>query len=150
MNRRSRQRGLAIVEFAVTAPFLAMVMLAVVELSRAFIQYATLAHNARDGVVYLARRAIPDTTGVVQVTGAVITETRNVVVFGNVAGTGTSVLPGLVPGHVTVTDAGGGNVRVDVSYPYQSLVGGSLPLFGFGSDISTNFTLRVDNTMRAL
>ncbi|MEO6186895.1 MAG: TadE family protein [Steroidobacteraceae bacterium] len=150
MKARSHQRGLAIVEFALTAPFLTMLLLATAELSRAFIQYATLAHSVRDGVVHLSRRALPDTTGVVRVTSAVVTETRNVVMFGNTAGTGTLKLPGLAAGQITVSDAGAGNVRVQVNYSYQSLLGGSLPMMGYGSNLSTNFTLRVDNTMRAL
>jgi hypothetical protein len=125
-------------------------MLVVAELSWAFVQQAALAHSVRDGLVHLARRALPDTSGVVQVTAAVIAETRNVVIYGNVAGTGTRKLPGLAAGQITVTNAGSGNVRVQVAYPYQSLLGGSLPFFGYASSAATNFTLRVDSSMRAL
>jgi hypothetical protein len=51
---------------------------------------------------------------------------------------------------VTVTPVGTDSVRVAVVYPYQSLLGGSISMFGFGPNISTSFNLTVTNTMRGL
>ena len=150
MITRRRQRGLAMVEFAVSVPLLLMLLIAVAEISRAFVQYAQLAHSVRDAVRHLAGRALLGTTGVVNINATLNTQIRNLVVYGNTTGSGSAILPGLVVGQVTVSDAGGGNVRVVVNYPFQSLFGGTIPSFGFGSSTSTNFTLTVDNTMRAL
>ena len=43
-----------------------------------------------------------------------------------------------------------GQVRVSVSHPYQSLVGGILPGVGFGPNVSTAITMLADATMRPL
>jgi Flp pilus assembly protein TadG len=150
MSPRSRQSGLAIVEFALCVPVLLAIMLATAEIVRAFNQYSTLAHAVRQSARYLAGRALLGTTGVVTVSGQLATEARNLVVYGSTGGTGAARLPGLAVGQVSVTDAGAGNISVSVAYPYQSLLGGSISMFGLGSDISTSFNMTVTNTMRAL
>jgi hypothetical protein len=77
-------------------------------------------------------------------------EARNLVVYGNSAGNGSPVLQNLSPAQVTVSDVGGGQVRIDVSYPYQPLTGPTLPNFGLGSSTPLAFTMQASVTMRAL
>jgi hypothetical protein len=44
-----------------------------------------------------------------------------------------------------------GTVQVQVTYPYQPIVGEVLPMFGFGGDIAVDaITLRPQTTLRAL
>ncbi len=62
---------------------------ATVELSRAFIQYTVLSDAVRDAARYAAGRALFGTTQKVTISTALITETRNLAVYGHMAGTGT-------------------------------------------------------------
>lgn len=149
--RKSRERGTATIEAAITLPLLLFLMFAIVELGRAFVQYTVLANAVRNASRYLADSALNGTTGVVVVTPALQAATRNLVVHGNEAGAGAAILPGLAPAQVTVADAGGNNVRVSALYPYQPLLGATLPNLGVGpSVIDMTFNMNVAVTMRAL
>lgn len=143
------QRGLALVETAITLPFLFFVMLAATEITNAFVEHTTLTKAVRDGARYAAEEAI-DGTLTVNVTEALKNETRNLVVFGNTAGTGTPAINNLTVNDVTVNSVGGDNVEVSVSYAYTGILGTVLPGFGYGSDLSLLFNLGATVTMRAL
>jgi len=143
-----RQRGLAIVETAITLPFLLFVMLAATEISNAFIQHTSLTKAVRDGARWAAEEAI-DSTGF-NWTKDLERETLNLVVYGNRAGLGAPLVPGLSTGDVTVEPVGGDNIEVSVNYPYSGIFGSVLPSFGYGSNISTLFNMNATVTMRAL
>ena len=81
---------------------------------------------------------------------ALSTETRNLVVYGNVAGGGTPVLSGLSPANVTVTDVGGNNIQVTATHSITGMLGPVLRSFSGGSDISLVHNLQATVTMRAL
>jgi len=155
MNRmgpsgHERQRGIAAVEFTIALPMLLFMMLAVSEVGRAFLQYMTLTHAARDAARYVTTKALLGSTGTVQIDGTLTTQARNLLVYGNTAGTGTALLPGLVAGNVIVRDAGAGNIAVLVSYAYQPMFGGGIPnLVGTGR-VNTTFTLSAEVVMRAI
>ncbi len=145
-----RARGIAAVEFVITAPFVLLLLFGGAELWRTFVHYQTLSHLVRDSARFVSEHSINGTTGVVAITGAVITEARNLVVYGNVGGTGSAKLPNLQPGQVQVADAGGDNIRVTTLYPYQPIFF-RLPNMGFqGASISTGFNMYVAVTMRAI
>jgi Flp pilus assembly protein TadG len=74
----TRQKGVALVEFALVLPLLLLLTLLATELGRAVYRYNTTAKAVRDAVRYLS----------VQTPGTHVTEARNLVVYGNVAGTG--------------------------------------------------------------
>jgi Flp pilus assembly protein TadG len=145
----TRQRGLALVEAAITLPFLLFVMLAASEFTFAFVQHTTLTKAARDGARYAAEEAI-DGTLTMNLNAALRDETRRLTVYGNKAGTGTPVVNGLTVNDVTVSDVGGNNVEVSVTFPYTGILGTVLPTFGYGSNISLLFSLSATVTMRAL
>jgi len=145
----NRQRGLALVETAITLPLLLFVMLAASEFTNAFVQHTTLTKATRDAARYAAEEAI-DGTLTVNLTNAIIDDARRLLVYGNRAGSGAPLVPGLSVGHVTVSDVGGWNVEVSVNYPYTGILGSVLPTFGYGSDIAMLFTMRATVTMRAL
>jgi Flp pilus assembly protein TadG len=144
-------RGAATVEAAIALPMLAFLMLATVELSRAFVQYTVLSDAVRDAARHAAGHALFGTTQKVSISPQLITDTRNLVVFGNQAGTGSAQLPGLTVQQVTLTDAGNNNVLVSAVYPFQPLFGSRLPSFGVGggSPVMT-FNMNIAVTMRAL
>ena len=145
-----RQRGLAIVETAITLPFLLFVMMAATEVTNAFIQHTSLTKAVRDGARWAAEEAI-DSTGF-NLTDALKKETRNLVVYGKraVKGTDTPLISGLDTGDVTVEPVGDNNVEVSVNYPYSGILGSVLPTFGYGSNVSLLFNMSATVTMKAL
>lgn len=148
---RRRQRGVATIEFVVCAPLLLMMMLAVAEIGRAFVHYVTLSNSVRHSAGYLARNALNGTTDVVVLTGTTVNRARNLAVFGNILGTGTPKLPNYQVSQIQISDAGGDNVRVVATYPYQPMLGPLLPDFGYGSgSTSFNFNMHIAVTMRAI
>ncbi|NJD31188.1 MAG: pilus assembly protein [Gammaproteobacteria bacterium] len=149
VDGKRRSRGVAAVEFVISVPILIFVMLAAAEFGRAFVHYDTLAHTIRDSARYVSENAIAGTTGVVDITPQVAQNARNLAVYGNIAGTGDRMLPGLAPGHVDVVDAGGGNIEVIVNYPYNPMIGDVLPLLGGGSS-SLLLPFQISVTMKAI
>lgn len=159
VSRRSacRQRGLAAIEFAIVLPLILLLMLATAEVARAFYQYNTLSKAARDGIRYLADTALNGTTGLIDLdaedgnSGQTKRErTQNLVVYGNLSGTGTPLLEGLAVDDVVISAVGLDHVRVDASYTYIPMLP-VIPTFGYtGNDIGTNFTLQASTSMRAL
>jgi Flp pilus assembly protein TadG len=145
-----RQRGTAIVETIVAAPVLLFLVLVGGEITNAFVDHNTLTKYARHAARHLAANAVQGTTTVVALSPDLVTETQNLAVFGNVAGTGTPILPGLAPANVQVLDIGGNNVQVTVTYAYNGILGNTLPAFGFGADGNLGMNLQATTTMRAL
>jgi Flp pilus assembly protein TadG len=146
-----REQGLAAVEFAILLPVVLLIMLATAELGRALYQYNTLTKAVRDGARYLSSVAITGDVGIIDLTTAKITETKNLVVFGNVSGAGTTLLPGLTAAQITILDPPPDplHVRVQAAYSYQPILA-TLPGFGAMADISAAWTLTAAATMRAL
>ncbi len=91
---KARQRGAAIVEFAFSLPLLLLLTMITTEFGRAIYQYNTIVKSLRGAARYLS----------VQTPGAVdpaaITAATNLVVFGNTAGTGQALVPGLALANV--------------------------------------------------
>jgi Flp pilus assembly protein TadG len=148
MNARPDQRGLAMIEFALSVPVLLFLMLATGEIGRMLFQYNTLAKAVRDGARYAATHAAVGTTRVINITEAIRTETRNLVVTGNRLGTGATLLPGLNANNVTVTDVGNGFVQVAATYTYIPVLGATLPTFGLGAPVNLTMTLPATVVMR--
>jgi len=140
------------VEFVIALPVMLLLLLATIELGRGFMQYNTMVKTIRDGAGFAAKvaRTSAGTTGLVTFDAGDIGRIRNLVVHGNVAGTGPTVLPGLSTTDVDVTSPGGGDIAVNISYDYQPLFL-RLPKFGSGGDINvSNFQFQNRVTMRVL
>ncbi len=88
MNRK--QKGVALVEFALILPFLLMLSIITFEFGRAVWQYNTLTKSVRDAARYLS----------IQTPGTKIAQARNLMVYGNLAGSGAPLALGLTPSHV--------------------------------------------------
>ncbi|WP_431107207.1 TadE/TadG family type IV pilus assembly protein [Variovorax paradoxus] len=80
-----RQRGAALIELALITPLLLLLTFITTEFGRAMYEYNLVVKSTRDAVRYLS----------VQTPGTHITEARNLMVFGNIAGTGTPLARGL-------------------------------------------------------
>jgi Flp pilus assembly protein TadG len=147
------RRGIATIEFAICAPVLIFLMLATAEVGRFLYQYNTLVKSVRDGARYavIGASVAGGGTRVVSISTEVRNETRNLVVTGNVTGTGTPLLPGLTVDHVTVNNAGNGFISVVVTnYIYTPVLGATLPTFGFGDPINLSISIPATVVMRAL
>lgn len=90
MTIRHRQQGVALVEFAFVLPLLLIVSLLCAELGRAVYRYNSTAKTVRDAVRYLA----------VQTPGTHVAEARNLILYGNVAGSGALLDPALTAANV--------------------------------------------------
>lgn len=86
----TRQRGAALVEFALILPFLLILVALTTELGRAIHYYGTLTKSVREAARYLSVRA-PNTY---------VVQARNIIVYGNPGGTGTAQVPGLSAANV--------------------------------------------------
>ena len=156
-NSYYRQRGIMTVEFIIVAPILLLFLLGISEFGHALYQYNTLTKSVRDGARYLAANAVVGSTSTIVIDSTDISETENLVVYGNTAGSGSPKLPGLSAGDITVSCLGGGtacpgveHVVVAAQYPYRSIMGATLAMFGYGADLSLGITLTSTMTMRAL
>lgn len=89
-QRPVRQAGVAIVEFALVLPLLLVLTFVVTEYSRAMYQYNTLTKSVRDAARYLSTYN----------PGSQVTQARNLVIYGNPAGTGTPLALGLTSTNV--------------------------------------------------
>ena len=145
-----KQRGVAMVETIIVTPVLLFMILVTAEITNAFVEHNALSKTARTASRYLSANAVQGTTGIVVLTNDVVADTRNLVVFGNVAGAGLPLLDGLNTGNVQVQDLGNSVIQVTVTYPYSGLLGGNLPSFGFGANADTGFNLQATVSMRAL
>lgn len=153
-NSATGQRGAVLAEMALVTPILLVLLLATADLTRAFIEHNTLTKAARNGVRHVAAQAFRGTTGVVSVDAILSSETKNLVVYGSISpGMGAqSVLPGLAPADVTVTQIVGTNyVEVSVTHSLGGLFGPVLPIsFYSGNTTAATRNLTATVTMRAL
>lgn len=157
-----RQYGTAMLEFAIVAPLLVFLLLAIAEFGNALNQYITVTKAVRDGARYAAEEAMFGDLAVVDLDrridgGLTIRQrTQNLVVYGLpvVSGDRQPLLADWSPtGDVTVSEVGVDHVQVSAIYQYTPLLGtgASLPTFGFGDkSISLAFTFTASTLMKAL
>lgn len=95
--RLRRQRGVALVEFALVLPLLLLLVFGITEFSRALFEYDTLAKATRDAARYLTTTAPGDPTA------------RGVAtclaVYGSTTCGGTPLAPGLTTAMVRICDS---------------------------------------------
>src|SRR6266704_4937266 len=76
---RRNERGVQLVELAIVVPIFVLLFAATAEFGRYFYEYTTLTKAARVGARYLATACVKTNED---------TNAKNIVVFGNAAGTG--------------------------------------------------------------
>jgi Flp pilus assembly protein TadG len=123
-------------------------ILATAEFGHAFWQYSTLTKSVRDGARFAASQGVLGSTGVVVLTNELRNEVGNIVVYGNVTGSGTPVLAGFATSAVTLEAPGDGDIIVRVVYPYDALFG-LVPTF-YGAAASAPLNLSAAVRMRAI
>jgi len=144
------QRGVAMVEFAITLPLLLLLLLAIGEFGRMLYHYNNLLQVNRDAVRYLAGEAWNGNLGQVEIDPVVEARTKNLAVYGvPTPQPGNEVVPGLTTGAVTVGAVGSDHVQVSISYEFQPVIGNSLPAL-IGDAIPLNISLVATTVMRGL
>jgi Flp pilus assembly protein TadG len=139
------ERGVQLVELAIVLPIFLMLFGAAAEFGRYFYEYTTLDKATRAASRYLATAAVNGTED---------GRAKNIVVYGNIAGTGTPIVSGLTTANVVITRSGGvptlpQTVTVQIQgYQHQ-------PIFDIGKlinvpSLSLNIDVKPSVTMRYL
>lgn len=149
-NSPEKQRGIAAVEAAVVLPLLLLLFVATAELGRAFLHHNTLAKTVRDGARYLADNAVDDFTSTIDITPEVEIAAKNLARYGNIHGTGSTLLPDYDDGHLGVDIPDTEHVTLTADYPFQPILFNTLPTFGYGDGVNLLFTMQASVTMRAM
>jgi Flp pilus assembly protein TadG len=151
-----KQRGVAMVEFAVALPLLLLLLLAIGEFGRMLYQYNSLQQASRDAGRFVASQAWNATLGQIDLNGDLQNKTKSVAVYGVPANPSgyAPVVPGLSTSQVTVSSVGTEHVQVTIDYSFCPVIGsgncaGSLPGF-FGDALNLNIPLVASVVMRAL
>ena len=145
------QQGVAMVEFAIALPLLLLLLLAIGESGRMLYQYNSLLQASRDAGRFVAGKAWNATLGVVELSGDLQTQTKNVAVYGMAANPSgyPPVVPGLTAGDVEVSTVGPEHVQVSISYTFRPAIGNAIPGF-FGDPIPLGISLTSTVVMRVL
>ncbi|AXA56504.1 TadE/TadG family type IV pilus assembly protein [Pseudomonas thivervalensis] len=148
------QQGVALVEFTLVLPLLLLLLLAFGEFGRMLYQYNVLLQASRDADRFVAGQAWNSTLGAVALGSTLLTQTKNVAVYGVPSATGTAVVSGLTTANVQVAAEGIDHVRVTITYTFCPVIGagsctGSIPGF-FGNAIPLGIQLVATTVMRAL
>jgi Flp pilus assembly protein TadG len=139
------ERGIQLVELAIVVPIFVLLLAATAEFGRYFYEYTTLAKASRGAARYLITANVNNTED---------TKAKNIVVYGNPAGTGSPIISGLTTGNVVITRQGGvpclpATVKVQITNFKH------LPIFDLAKltripSLSTNVDLKPSVTMRFL
>lgn len=148
------QQGVALVEFTLVLPLLLLLLLAFGEFGRMLYQYNVLLQASRDADRFVAGQAWNSTLGAVALSSTLLTQTKNVAVYGVPSASGTAVVSGLTTANVQVAAVGTDHVRVTITYTFCPVIGagscnGSIPGF-FGNAIPLGIQLVATTVMRAL
>ena len=142
------ERGIQLVELAIVIPLLILLFAAAAEFGRYFQEHTTLAKGTRIAVRYLATA---DTFGGDDLTA------KKLVVYGNLAGTGSPIVPGLTVANVDIIRknlAGGVTTGFPATVTVEIINFKHSPLFDLGkltrSSLSLNIDIKPSATMRYL
>lgn len=130
-------RGMQLVELAIALPVLILLFAAVAEFGRYFQAYTTLAKGTRVSARYLATA---------RTTGCDDLDAKNLVVYGNMAGTGSPIVNGLTVNNVTITrlNAAGGTNGFPSTVTIQVTNFKHTPIFDLGKLMSSSLSLNID------
>lgn len=135
---RRDDRGLQLVELAITLPVLIVLFAGVAEFGRYFQTYTTLAKGSRVAARYLATA---------RVNGLDDPAAKNLVVYGNLAGTGSPIVNGLTVNNVSVTrrnTAGAVTSGFPATVTIEITNFKHTPVFDLGKLMNSSLSLNVD------
>jgi Flp pilus assembly protein TadG len=132
------ERGLQLVELAIALPVMIVMFAGVAEFGRYFQTYTTLSKGSRVAARYLATA---------RVNGADDPAAKNLVVYGNLAGTGNPIVDGLTVDNVSITrrnSAGAVTTGFPSTVTIQITNFKHTPVFDLGKLMNTSLSLNVD------
>lgn len=148
------QSGVAAVEFVLTLPVLMLIMLAMAEFALMFAQYTTLTKSMEGGARYISNYSINGSFGTVSIDPAAELAAKNLIVYGNIAGSGPAIVEGMTVSDVSIQCTYGvqndlcivrdniAAISLDADVSYQPTLGdalsGIMSLFGDGQ---SNFAI---------
>ena len=140
---RRDDQGVQLVEVAIVIPILLMLFAAVAEFGLYFYEYTTMSKAARVGARFMCEKTLDSASA------DWILATKRLVVYGNTAGTGSPVLPGLTVNNVDVAFTGGTFVPPDGGVPATVTINiinyKHAPVFDLGKLInSKSLSMKVD------
>ena len=133
-HRVEQEKGAELLEFAFVLPLLLLICLGTIEFGRAYYTYNILAKSLRDGARYAAT-STTSSTGTLD--SNAITNTKNLVVYGNIAGSGSKIIADLQTSQIDVAQS---VVAATEQYTTVSAAYVYSPLFSL--IIPSNLTLR--------
>jgi Flp pilus assembly protein TadG len=138
---RDCERGSQLVELAIIMPLLVVLVGATAEFGRFFYTYTTLLKGTRAASRYLVSQPV----------GTADLAAKNLVVYGNMAGTGTPIASGLTTANVIITPNKAGAKTQTVEIQKFTYV----PIFDLGkltksSTLSLSVNVGAKSTMRQL
>lgn len=131
--------GVQLAELAIALPALILLFAATAEFGRYFYEYTTLAKGSRVAVRYLATA---------RTNGCDDAAAKNLVVYGNLAGTGSPIVTGLTPAYVVITrrnaagDPVSGGIPATVTIRIENYT--HSPLFDLGALTNSSLSLAID------
>ncbi|MNF78942.1 TadE-like protein [compost metagenome] len=138
------QRGVAIIEFAITLPLLLLLLLAIAEFGRMLYQYNILLQASRDAGRYVSGQAWNRTLGKIDLTSDLKAKAQTVAFF--------SVPSSLVVGsvvEVTQVEEDSEHIQVSITRTFVPLIGNGIPSF-IGDGVALNLPLVATTVMRVL
>jgi len=157
---KNAQTGVALVEFAIVVPLLLLLVVGISEFGYAFYHLNILNKSVQDGARYFSDSQIARYNGtgsnlsnpinVSTITnGANITRTQNLVIYGNIAGTGNALVPpDNGSGYTTPiipTIPAANHIQVTVQYNHNFILGNVLNNF---LGITNPFPLTASTVLR--
>ena len=143
------QKGVAMVEFAITLPLLLFLLLAIGEFGRMLYHYNNLLQANRDAVRYVAGQAWDSNLGRVEIDPVLEGRAKNIAVYGAPSPQNSTVVPGLTTADVQVSTVGTEHVQVRIQYVFQPVIGNGLPAL-LGDAIPLGIPLVATTVMRGL
>lgn len=134
MRKHHLQQGAALIELALSIPFMIMLSMIVIEFGRALYEYNTVTKSVRDAVRYLSTQA-PNTLP----NAPCPTEAQNLVVYGSRSTGNTPLAPGLKVGAVSCT------WQTTGTYPLINTVTVKVTGYRFQSMVSNVFGLQLSD-----
>ncbi|WP_064608399.1 TadE family protein [Photobacterium sp. J15] len=140
--------GLAMVEFTILLPLMLLVLLATMELGRAFYTYTSLEKSTRDSARYLSGAIVKGSTGTYTLLQTDIDNASNLAVYGSISGGTDPRLPSMATSQVNIS-LNNNHVLIEIIYPYQPALAQIPDLLNQGA-ISLNFNMTSSYSMRVL
>jgi uncharacterized membrane protein YvbJ len=142
----NKQSGVAVVETAIVISVLIILLLVSAEFGRLFYHSNEFTKSIRNAARYVSNDAI-NSALVMEINDDTRIKAKNLLIYGDITGTGTSMFSGLTQENITISE-NDPYISIQAEWEYLTMFGSVLPNFGIASGDS--YTLKSGISMRAL